>query len=216
MYLSWDKKNIIDFSDQNVNRLYAKGYVFTRLAKGEMNRTRALRIDLSEFVPSSENRRVLKKTAQLSLIAKSVPLTDYSWKIAKMAKDFYQSKFGKGTFSANKAREILTRDHNFNMLLEYRLDDKIVGYCISVETDKIIHYCYPFYRTDLSGEIKNLGMGMMLKAIIHAMDKHKKYFYLGSAQRPGDKYKLQFKGLEWFDGEKWRENTGDLKDILTE
>ena len=57
-------------------------------------------------------------------------------------------------------------------------------------------------------------MGMMLKAIQHAKDETKQYIYLGSAQRPSDKYKLQFAGLEWFDGEKWGDNLEELKKII--
>ena len=57
-------------------------------------------------------------------------------------------------------------------------------------------------------------MGMMLKAINYAKENGKKYIYLGSAQRPTDTYKLQFKGLEWFDGERWSEDLGELKKVL--
>jgi arginyl-tRNA--protein-N-Asp/Glu arginylyltransferase len=55
---------------------------------------------------------------------------------------------------------------------------------------------------------------MMILAINYAKDLGKKYIYLGSLQRPTDTYKLQFKGMEWFDGEKWQSDTTPLKDIL--
>jgi hypothetical protein len=56
----------------------------------------------------------------------------------------------------------------------------------------------------------------MLKAVIYAKDGGKKYFYIGSAQRPTDVYKLQFAGLEWFDGKEWQTDAGALKKILSE
>ena len=57
-------------------------------------------------------------------------------------------------------------------------------------------------------------MGMMVRAVQWAKDLDKKYIYLGSFQRPGDVYKLQFKGLEWFDRKAWSEDLNKLKSLL--
>lgn len=212
-YLSWNTKTITDFSDENINTLYDQGYVFTRKGKGEMDQTRSIRIDLSKFEMSSENRRILRKTEDLRLKTENLPYNEYHWPIGKMAKDFYETKFGKNTFSANKLKELLTTDEsNFNRLFTYLINNEAVGYCVARETDKILHYSYPFYN--LQSSTLNLGMGMMLKAIIYAKDNNFKYIYLGSAQRPTDTYKLQFKGLEWFDGKRWQKNNKNLKNIL--
>ena len=82
-----------------------------------MYQTRSLRIDLKKFELSSENRRVLKKTEDLRLKIEDLPIKNYDWKIGKMAKNFYETKFGKGTFSANKVKELLTdnKKSNFNL-----------------------------------------------------------------------------------------------------
>ena len=216
MYLKWNEQIISDFSDENINRMYNDGYVFGRPGKGYMNQTRSLRIDLSKFELSSENRRVLRNNEDLKLEIINLPYKDYSWEIGKLAKDFYETKFGKGTFSANKVREILTTDHNFNKLFVYSLpDETALGYCITLETNKIIHYSYPFYKL-LSNmqHPASRGMSLMVKAIKHAKEQNKKYIYLGSAKDEKAKYKLQFKGLEWFDGNKWSEDLEELKNIL--
>lgn len=214
-YLTWKEQTITDFSDKNINTLYNQGFVFTRVGKGTMNQTRSLRIDLSKFSLSSENRRVLKKTEELQLFATSLPYADYSWTIGKLGKDFYETKFGEGTFSANKIKELLTDTDksNFNSLLLFEREDiEHVGYCIALQTNEIVHYCYPFYKLDAT--IPNLGLGMMLRAIEHAKAAGKKYIYLGSAQRSSDTYKLQFAGLEWFDGKTWQPANEELKTIL--
>jgi arginyl-tRNA--protein-N-Asp/Glu arginylyltransferase len=120
MYLSWVEQIITDFSDEKINTLYNEGYVFTRVGKGVMNQTRSVRIDLNKFELSSENRRVLKKTEELELKIENLPYKNYSWQIGKMAKDFYDTKFGAGTFTANKVKELLISDKsNFNLLLIY-------------------------------------------------------------------------------------------------
>ena len=260
MYLSWNEQTITDFSENNINSLYSQGYIFTRRGKGVMRQTRSLRIDLSKFELSSENRRILKKTEGLQLTAYDLPLANYTWQIGKLGHDFYETKFGKGTFSANKIKELLidVEKSNFNRLLVYAVNHPgdpwgrppllskeglesyapstpllrkegplrpqseggvvdAVGYCIALETNELLHYAYPFYNLSIvNGQMSNVGLGMMLRAILYAKEQDKKYIYLGSAQRPADTYKLQFAGLEWFDGTKWSDDLHSIKEILYE
>jgi arginyl-tRNA--protein-N-Asp/Glu arginylyltransferase len=229
-YLSWDEKTISDFSESNIESMYQNGYVFTRIGRGNMNHTRSVRIDLSKFVLTSENRRVLKKTEAILLSPVTLPYDDYDFKVGKLAKDFYEIKFGPGIMSAQKVKEMLTDSSasNFNLLLTYsnQTGPKIpstsgdvistntypIGYAICYSSPSILHYSYPFY--DLKESPGDMGMGMMIRAIEFAKNSGKKYIYLGSLQRPGDIYKLQFSGLEWFDGKVWSTDTESVKDIL--
>lgn len=215
MYLVWNKKSLeANASEAVITDAYQNGFVFTRVARGSMDQTRSVRIDLSKFELSSENRRILKKTDGLTLNTVTLPYTDYNWQIGKLAKDFYTDKFGEGTFSANKIKELLTDESsNFNRFFVYTFNQAPVGYCIVYENDTLLHYSYPFY--DRTTDISNLGLGMMLRAIVHAQETGKKYIYLGSAQRPTDTYKLQFTGLEWFDGKDWQDDQEALKQILS-
>ncbi len=198
--------------------MYDQGYVFTRIGKGVMHQTRSVRIDLSKFELSSENKRILKKVGatdkELSLKSTEVPLKDYNYKLAMDAKYFYEKKFGPGIMSAQKIKEMLTdaNKSNFTNLFIYSKDAENLGYAICYENKNILHYSYPFYHIDMSP--KDMGMGMMTMAISHAKGTVKKYVYLGSLQRPTDTYKLQFAGLEWFDGTKWSDDLEEVKKIL--
>lgn len=207
MYHSFDKKEI---SDQSPEKVYASGYVFTRESKGSLDQIRSVRINLKEFDLSSENKRILNKTDFLTHTKESIPYANYSWEIGKLAKDFYDSR--GASFSANKVKELLTTTHNFNTLFVYTETDATtpLGYAICFESDTILHYSYPFY--DVEHYPKDTGLGMMLQAIMYAKESGKEYIYLGSLSR----YKLQFKGLEWFDGEKWSSSIEDAKTILAE
>ena len=211
-YLNWDTKIITDFSKENVEKMYDAGYVFTRVGLGVMNKTRSFRIELSKFEMTSENRRIMRKAENYKMKTVSIPLSDYDWSIGKLAKDFYESRAAE--FSANKIKELLTdaKESNFNVLAEFFAAEKF-GYAICYESETIFHYSYPFYieKTDEPSR----GLCMMTLAIEHAKNSGKKYVYLGSLQRPSDTYKLQFKGGEWFDGEKWTTETEQLKSILT-
>ena len=233
-YLHWQEKTITDFSEKHISAMYADGYVFTRIGKGVMHRTRSVRIDLNKFTLSSENRRVLKKVEALSLNGIALPLAEYDFRIGKLAKDFYEDKFGPGIMSAQKIKEMLTDGNksNFNLILGYTIygiigdaDSKTpisttpeipphfpVGYTICYSNALLLHYSYPFY--DLAATPKDTGLGMMTMAIEDAKKTGMKYIYLGSLQRPTDTYKLQFEGLEWFDGKKWSGDIESVKNLL--
>jgi arginyl-tRNA--protein-N-Asp/Glu arginylyltransferase len=209
-YLHWDEKIITDFSPAATSEMYERGYVFTRIGKGLMQQTRSVRIDLAKFELSSENRRILKKTDGLELAAVQLPLREYDYSLGKLAKDFYDTKFEPGIMSVQKVKEMLTdeRKSNFNVLLNY----SNIGYAISYMSKSLLHYSYPFY--DLNESPKDMGMGMMVRAIQYAKDQGLKYIYLGSLQRPTDTYKLQFEGLEWFDGKAWQTDLEAVKKVL--
>ncbi|MCL5781971.1 MAG: hypothetical protein M1459_01270 [Patescibacteria group bacterium] len=212
-YLKWDEKKISDFSTRNISDMYNAGYLFTRIDKGVMQQTRSVRIDLGVFEPSSENRRILKKVSDMAVNELPLPVPDYDWHIGKLAKDFYDTKFGSGIMSAQKVKEIMTDTDrsNFNCLLVYETSGNIIGYAICYQNDDMVHYSYPFYNLSAP---KDTGLGMMLLAIQKAKSLGKKYLYLGSLQRPGDKYKLQFSGLEWFDSHSWSKDIERAKNVL--
>lgn len=216
-YLSWDQKQVDTTNISLVTEAYDSGYVFTRTGKGVMNQTRSVRVDLMKFAPNSENRRVLRKTEDLGMEITELPLSEseYSWEIQKLGKDFYTKKFGEGTFSANKIKQLITdpENSNFNILMKFTIGGKNFGYAICYTNEQLLHYAYPFY--DLDMETGNYGMGMMLKAILWAQETGRKYVYIGSATKPADKYKLQFDGLEWFDRDKgWQTDIAKLKEII--
>lgn len=213
-YLHTDETTIDNFSTDFIDEMYEKGYVFTRISKGVMQQTRSIRIDLDRFSISSENKRIIKKTEGMEMQKVALPFTGYDWTIGKMAKDFYATKFGENIMSAQKIKEMLTDggESNFNTLLSYSFNGQNTGYVICHSTDKMLHYSYPFYN--LENSPKDSGLGMMLRAIIYAKESGLKYVYLGSLQRPTDTYKLQFSGIQWFDGKSWNEDIDSVKNIL--
>ena len=152
-YLHWNETTITDFSDQNISDMYNRGYVFTRLGRGMMQQTRSVRIDLSKYSPTSENRRILKKTDGITLDTASLPITNYDFKIGKIAKDFYETKFGPGIMSAQKIKEMLTQGEksNFNILIEYTIPHPLdpkpspKAFTIAYKNASLLHYSYPFY-----------------------------------------------------------------------
>ena len=217
-YFQTDRKTLKDYSDNDISNLYSQGFVLTRLGKGEFLQTKSLRINLSQFENSSENRRILNKNDNLSMEVRKLPLEDYSWEIHSLGKEFYTKKFGDGTMSASKIKELFQNQNisNTNFAFEYKESSKIIGYCITYINDEIVHYAYPFYDLDILKE-RSVGLAMMLKAINWSKENNKKYIYLGSVTDKKSHYKLQFKGLEWWNNEEkeWSEDITKLKEITS-
>lgn len=206
-YLNWAQEKITDHSPENISSMYERGFVFTRIDKGVMHQTRSVRIDLKKFLLSSENRRILKKGEEIIIKENAIPYLKYDWQIGKLAKDFYDKK-ASGSFSVNKIKVLLTEEHNFNTLFSF----SDLGYAICYKNNSILHYSYPFY--DLEKASKDMGLIMMIKAIEYAQMNGLQYVYLGSLQRPTDTYKLQFSGMEWFDGKEWSSDMEEVKKVL--
>ena len=171
---------------------------------------------MKKFEASSENRRILKKVENILISEITLPHPNYHWLLGKLAHDFYEKKFGPGIMSAVKTKELLTDSSksNFTTLLVFSSPDGPLGYAICYANSAILHYSYPFY--DLEKSPKDMGLGMMTKTILYAKEKGLTHMYLGSLQRPNDTYKLQFQGLEWFDGKEWSTDIEKAKIILQE
>jgi arginyl-tRNA--protein-N-Asp/Glu arginylyltransferase len=204
-YQSWQKINLEKVDPAMIEEKYAAGFILTRIFR-TMDQVRSLRVDLKKFVLSSENRRILRKGEEIEMWAINLPmpLENYDWQIHAVGAKFYNEKFGSGTFSDNKIKELLTTENsNFNLLLIFR-DKKTnqdIGWSICFLSQNILHYAYPFYRLDVD---KNLGMIMMTKTVAWAVACGLDFCYLGSIWDEKAKYKLQFSPEEFFDSHQWQ------------
>ncbi len=225
-YHHFQEITIHDLSDEYVASMYDLGFVFTRLGYGIMHQVRSVRVRLHAFEPTSENRRVEERSKEISLNFFRRDEFPYHWSIGKLAKDFYEVKFGPEVMSANKIKELFTQPEksNMNSVLVYNHGNTPVGYCLAFSSPQLLHYSYPFYQHPGFDQIqystlfnpdlpKSMGIAMMTKAIQWAKDSNKEFVYLGSIQDALSLYKFQFKGTEWFDGAQWREEKPVLQSI---
>ncbi len=204
VYLQADDKD-------NVDEIYDKGFLATRIKKNYYYLARNIRIDLKLFSLNSENRRILRKTEGLTLENKSLKDFPFDYNISKLATDYFQKKFNKKIISTQGLKKLFTEGFFTNILI-YKLNGKEIGYCVAMETENLLHYAYPFYKAEFINS--NIGMGMMIKAIEYAKENNKKNVYLGTVYTPESLYKTQFKGVEWFNEGKWDENIENLKDKI--
>lgn len=197
--------------DDRLELIYDNGFLPTRIDKRLFYLCRSFRVELKRFALSSENRRIQKKCEDLQLEVKSLKDFTYDYKIGKFANEFYRKKFGPKTMSAQKAKWLFTSGAMTDVI-QYKIGERVVGYCLVNKTGEIIHYAYPFY--DLQYNNSNLGIGMMLNAILFAKDKDIKYVYLGTVYTLSSLYKTQFEGGEFFTGLNWNPEISLLKDLV--
>lgn len=201
--------------EDDVLKYYAKGYLVTFIRESTKSRPvlcvyRSIRIDLDHFDYTSENRRILKKTDFLKLFAQEIGEFKYDpIKVGKFSLDNFRKRGIKMHIS--KIKRIYTEGIN-NQILTYKDLDKVVGYATVIVGKNSMHYTFPFY--DVEYYKKNLGLGMMLRAIIWAKQKKMNYIYLGTCNQEKAFYKLQFKGVEWFNGNDWSKDIKELKSII--
>jgi arginine-tRNA-protein transferase len=225
---------VIKEDSDELDKLYEMGLLPSRARLNLFYLARSLRIDLSKFEPTSENRRIQRKTEYLKMSIINLQQFKYDYTIGKLAKDFYDERFGKGTMSANRIKWLFTSGACSHVLVfKDSSKDKVIGYCIVNSTRNIMHYAYPFYETEYFE--KNAGMGMMLQALMWAKGStgavepamgavepakgaeptsELKYVYLGTCYTQASLYKIQFKGVEYFNGFEWGNNVDKLKELV--
>lgn len=202
--------------NDSIDEIYNMGFLPSRSRLHLYYLSRSTRIDLERFNPSSENRRILRKTDYLTYEVIKLDSFKYTYHIGKFGKDFYDQRFGKGTMSALRVKWLFTGGACSHVFTYYDKSDKdkIIGYCPVVITDNILHYTYPFY--DIAYFERNLGMGMMLSALLWAQKRKKTHIYLGTCYTESSLYKAQFNGFEYFNGYDWSSDIDQLKSFLRE
>lgn len=174
---------------------------------------RSLRIDLSKFTDSSENRRINRKIEPLDITFQIIPKKDFDTKdpsFRKFCLDYANGRFSMGGMSEERFDFVLSKKTASHIFV-FKSEGKIIGYIISYLDKDILHYWFSFFDTDYLQQY-SLGKWMMWAAIDWAKSNNLKYTYLGTAYNPKALYKVRdFKGAEFFDGNGWNTDIKTLK-----
>jgi arginyl-tRNA--protein-N-Asp/Glu arginylyltransferase len=175
---------------------------------------RHIRVNLRQFEPSSENRRILRKGDPIdtSLLNRTqfeiTPERKSRWRA------FADQRFGKDVMSEARLNRLLDAPV-INHLLVFREQSnprEIGTALLYLENKRAAYYYYAFYELDQRH--RNLGMFMMTQAVQHFADLGFEYLYLGTCYSEQALYKTQFPGTEFFNGNAWSTNLEELKYIV--
>lgn len=174
---------------------------------------RSLRVDLSKFSDSSENRRVNRKVAELGLSFDVIPKENFNLKdpsFRRICLDYAALRFVGNEMTPKRLDYVLSRETTSH-IFEYKSQGKTFGYLFACIDDKMLHYWFAFFDVQLMAS-HSIGKWMMWSAIDWAKQNNLQYAYLGTAYNTKSLYKIRdFKGSEYFDGAGWNTDIKQLK-----
>ena len=196
-----------------VEKIYQNGFLPVRSIPNVYYLARSIRVDLEKFEPSSENRRILRKTEDFESDLVLISEFNYTPHIQKFCKDYMAKKFGQGSITAAGIKSIFKSGiYNHVFVWKERKTQKEIGYAVSFISSSFAQYAHAFY--DLQYFEQSLGSRMMLEAVNWAKESNKKYIYLGTCYEKNAFYKTEFKGVEFFNGFRWSQNLEELKELV--
>jgi arginine-tRNA-protein transferase len=172
---------------------------------------RSLRVELERFVPTSENRRVIKKMNELNPSIQVVDKKDFKNddSFQKFCLDYASIRFD-GAMPKERFNYIYHWKPLQKIFQFTDVNNNLLGYVFAIVTDKSLHYWFSFYNMEYSR--MGLGKWMMFSVIEWAKQNHLQNVYLGTCYGEKAMYKMRdFKGLAFFDGNTWNQDMKLLK-----
>jgi len=175
---------------------------------------RSLRVDLSRFAPSSENRRIIRKNESIGFDLTPRAEFDYTEDRREFYKRYADIRFGKNVMTHQRLDNLFNSKITSHVMhfTEKTTGKEVGDVTLFLEPPFMAHYYYAFY--DLNFYAQNLGMFMMTSAVDYFAGRRFKYIYLGSCYSENALYKTQFQGAEFFNGAAWSANLKELKALI--
>jgi arginyl-tRNA--protein-N-Asp/Glu arginylyltransferase len=175
---------------------------------------RQVRINLRQFKPSSENRRILRKGEGITVALVPREKYEYTPERRQFFKTYADIKFGKDIMTAARLDSLFSTPIISHLLVfnDHQTGQEVGVATLYVESAALAYYYYAFY--DLNYFNRNLGMFMMTSAAAEFAGHGVKHLYLGTCYSENALYKTQFAGAEFFNGFRWSADLNELKFII--
>jgi arginyl-tRNA--protein-N-Asp/Glu arginylyltransferase len=175
---------------------------------------RQLRVNLRNYQPSSENRRILRKGEGITFALIPRAEFDYTPQRREFYKTYADIRFGKETMSHERLDSLFNGRITSHLLVftDVQSGAEIGAVTLYLEEKRLTYYYYAFY--DLGYSDRNLGMFMMTSAIGFFAERGFDFIHLGSCYSAAAMYKTQFAGVEFFNGVRWSADLEELKYLL--
>ncbi len=201
-------------SHETPGMIFKRGFLPASRELDRFYMCRQIRIDLGQFLPSSENRRILRKCRDIEL--RLVPRVEFdftkTWR--DFCKQYADIKFGKDVMTFERLDSLFDSRIVSHLLVfrDTQTSEDVGLVTLYVERKALIFYYYAFY--DLNYYARNLGMYMMTSAVDYFARQDFDCLYLGSCYSRNALYKTQFSGARFFNGFTWSDNLKELKYLI--
>ena len=174
---------------------------------------RNLRVNLAQFSPSSENRRILRKGEGITM--KLVPRAEFDLTPAR--KEFFlnyaEARYGAGVMPPERLELLFNSPLATHLLVFTAASGAEVGaVLLYLEAPRVAFFRYSFY--DLNHPNRSLGLFLMTTAVEFFAAQKFQHLYLGTCYAERALYKTQFAGVEFFNGFHWSQNLEELKYLV--
>jgi len=195
--------------------LYAAGFHPASPDLSLFTLCRHLRLPLPSWKPTSENRRILRKGE--GWVLERVPRKDFELTPERKREwlAFAEDRFGKGVMPGERLEGLMAGGVITDVLVcrDPGDGDRELGAVLMyLEPSRMAHYYYAFY--DRNHANRSLGLFLMTAAAQFFRDAGFQYLYLGTCYSERALYKVQFEGIEFFDGLAWSERIDQLKFLV--
>jgi arginyl-tRNA--protein-N-Asp/Glu arginylyltransferase len=199
--------------DEEINRIFEAGFLPSSRLMQRFYMARQVRVALSNFSPNSENRRVMRKCADIQSELLSRDKFHYTPERRLSFKTYADRKFGRDVMSFERLDELFASTIVTHVLQFTMPSGEDAGsVALFLYRDRLAFYYYAFYN--LKYFERNLGMYMMTSAVKFFAEKGYHHVYLGTCYSEKALYKTQFPGAEFFNGVCWSPNLDELKFVL--
>ena len=175
---------------------------------------RQIRVPLASWEPTSENRRVLRRSA--SLRCELIPKSEFAFSEDRRSRwlAYAEARWGRGVMSPERLERVISGADITHVL---HFSDDATGadagtVLLYLESPKSAFYYYAFYG--LGPEARPVGMAMMTRAVEWFARAGVEHLYLGTCYSERAMYKTQFKPMEFFNGFPWSQNLAELKHLV--
>jgi hypothetical protein len=172
---------------------------------------RHLRVDLTRYQPSSENRRVLRKGG--GIVMKLVPRGgfDFTGTRQEFCLRYAEARYGPNVMPRERLELVFNSPLATHVMV---FTDAATGADIGFVVLYLAPPSVAFYRFSffvLDHPNRSLGLFLMTTAVNFFQEQKITHVYLGTCYSERALYKTQFAGLEFFNGFRWSQNLDELK-----
>jgi arginyl-tRNA--protein-N-Asp/Glu arginylyltransferase len=193
---------------------FANGFLPSSYALDRFYLCRQIRVDLSRFAASSENRRILRKGEGISVQIVPRPEFEFTPERRAFCKTYADAKFRPSGISLERL-DALMASKIVTHILVYTdtATQREVGLAILyLEEPTVGFYYYAFYNLDYFN--RSLGMFMMTSAVTKLAERGLRHLHLGTCYSANALYKFQFEGAEFFNGARWSPSLKELRYLV--
>lgn len=178
--------------------------VLYRPSCAECSACLSARIDVSAFVPTKSQKRVIRRNTHIERRATSPWATEAQYDLFRTYLDTRHADGGMADMDVFEFAAMVEETPIRSRVIEYTEDDALIAVSLTDVLGDGVSMVYSFFSPD--HERNSLGTYLILDHIRIAQDAGLPYVYLGywvpGSQKMG--YKANFLGLEVFTGGNWQ------------